>query len=105
FFEPRDAADVAALLRAAADAGERVLTLGAGANLLVLDGVIDAVVIHPTRLDAVRIAGEEVHAGAGVALTSLIAATTNVGLGSLEALAGIPAQIGGAVAMNAGGRY
>jgi UDP-N-acetylenolpyruvoylglucosamine reductase len=104
-FEPRDAADVAAFLKAAAAAGERVLVLGSGANLLVADEGVDAVVLHPVRLNSVTIDGGRVRAGAGTPLTELIARTTDVGLSGLEALAGIPAQVGGAVAMNAGGRW
>lgn len=104
-FEPRDAADVAAFLKAAAAAGERVLVLGSGANLLVADEGVDAVVLHPVRLNSVTIDGGLVRAGAGTPLTELIARTTDVGLSGLEALAGIPAQVGGAVAMNAGGRW
>lgn len=104
-FLPRDAADVAAFLKAAAEAGVRVLVLGSGANLLVADAGVDAAVVHPRALASVRFDGETVVAGAGVPLTELIAATTNVGLGGLEVLAGIPAHVGGAVAMNAGGRW
>ncbi|HYC76647.1 MAG TPA: UDP-N-acetylmuramate dehydrogenase [Planctomycetota bacterium] len=105
FFEPADAVEVAAFLRAARAAGVRTLVLGAGANLLVADGGVDAAVIHPARLDRIEIDGDRVRAGAGVSLTELIARTTDAGLGGLETLAGIPAQIGGAIAMNAGGRW
>jgi UDP-N-acetylmuramate dehydrogenase len=105
FFNPRDAADTAAFLAWASAAGVRVLVLGSGANLLVADEGVDAAVIHPENLAEIRIEGDRVRAGAGASLTELIAATTNVGLAGLEGLAGIPAQVGGAVAMNAGGRY
>lgn len=104
-FEPRDADDLAAFLRTAMAEGLATAVLGAGANLLVSDAGCDAVVIRPVRLVGVEITGERVRAEAGVGLTELIARTTDLGLGGLEALAGIPAQIGGAVAMNAGGRY
>ena len=43
-------------------------------------------------------------AGAGVTLASLMRATKEVGLAGLEKLCGIPAHVGGAVAMNAGTR-
>jgi UDP-N-acetylenolpyruvoylglucosamine reductase len=105
FFTPRDARDAADFLHAAAAAGRRVLVLGSGANLLVADQGVEDAVLHPAELKELRIEGETVRAGAGLGLTELIAATTNVGLGGLEGLAGIPAQVGGAVAMNAGGRY
>ena len=41
-------------------------------------------------------------AGAGCTLPSLLRATKDAGLAGLERLTGIPAQVGGAVAMNAG---
>jgi UDP-N-acetylmuramate dehydrogenase len=48
--------------------------------------------------------GCRITAGAGVTLPSLLRATKEVGLAGLETLTGIPAQVGGAVAMNAGTR-
>ena len=104
-FEPRDVDDLAAFLRTAKAEGIATVVLGAGANLLVSDGGVGGVVIRPVHLVGVEISGERVRTEAGVGLTELIARTTDLGLGGLEALAGIPAQIGGAVAMNAGGRY
>jgi UDP-N-acetylmuramate dehydrogenase len=46
--------------------------------------------------------GEEAVAGAGVSLSALIREAAAIHLGGLECLVGIPATIGGAVAMNAG---
>ncbi len=103
--EPRDAADAADVLRALASCRECYGILGGGSNLLVGDDPLEYPVIHPAKLDAVAIDGETVRVGAGVTLSNLIARTTDVGLGGLERLAGIPGQIGGAIAMNAGGRY
>ncbi len=103
--EPRDAADAALCLSALREAGECYGILGGGSNLLVGDEPLQFVVLHPSRLDSVSIDGSHVRAGAGVTLSNLIARTTDAGLGGLETLAGIPGQIGGAIAMNAGGRY
>src|SRR6185503_461831 len=41
----------------------------------------------------------------GYNFASLVKETTAEGLGGLESLAGIPAQVGGAIRMNAGGRH
>jgi UDP-N-acetylmuramate dehydrogenase len=46
-----------------------------------------------------------VRAGAGTLLQGLVSAAGRRGLGGLEPLVGIPATVGGAVVMNAGGRY
>src|SRR5439155_492726 len=46
--------------------------------------------------------GEEALAGAGVSLSALIREAAALKLGGIESLVGIPASIGGALAMNAG---
>jgi UDP-N-acetylmuramate dehydrogenase len=46
--------------------------------------------------------GEEAIAGAGVSLSALIREAAALNLGGIECLVGIPATIGGALAMNAG---
>ena len=54
------------------------------------------------RLDTVVRDGTLVTAGAGASLPSLLRSTRELGLAGLEVLTGIPAVVGGAVAMNAG---
>ncbi len=81
--------------------------LGLGANLLVGDEGVNGAVF---RLDAeawrtVRYDGRCVEAGAGVDLQKLVLRTIRQGLEGIECLAGIPATMGGAVRMNAGGKY
>ena len=81
--------------------------LGDGANLLVDDDGVDELVVGLTEgeFKAFRVDNERVFAGAGVKLPRLINHTVNNGLAGLEVLAGIPATIGGAIVMNAGGAY
>lgn len=83
--------------------------LGDGANLLVLDGGVRELVVTLAQGQFVEVeidvAGGLVRAGAGAKLPQLITATARAGLGGLETLAGIPASIGGAVRMNAGGAF
>ena len=81
--------------------------LGKGCNLLVADAGVPGVVI---RLDAdafstVAVDGATVTAGAGADLQKLLLQTVRLGLSGLETLGGIPASVGGAARMNAGGRY
>lgn len=86
------------------DASARVL--GDGANLLVDDDGVGGVV-----LSMCTFAGVEMHddgrviAEAGAGLPGLVVESVRAGLGGLEGLAGIPATIGGAVKMNAGGTF
>lgn len=87
--------------------------LGDGANLLVADEGVDELVVSLNSgvfgdftiglADARGYA--TVSAGAGVHMFKLINATVEAGLTGLENLAGIPASVGGALVMNAGGKY
>lgn len=89
-------------------AGQRVRVLGDGANLLVDDDGIDGVVVSLQHLDRVDWgAGERplVSAQAGAKLPQLITEAVRRGIAGLEGLAGIPASVGGAVVMNAGGKF
>ena len=77
--------------------------VGGGNNLLVRDRGIRGVVLKLEGcLGRAEFHGEEAIAGAGVSLSALIREAAALNLGGLECLVGIPATIGGAVAMNAG---
>lgn len=83
--------------------------VGDGANLLVGDDGVGELVV---ALDAPELSQIEidslsgrVEVGAGAPLPKVISATVKAGLGGLERIAGIPASIGGAIAMNAGGSF
>ncbi len=85
-----------------------LLVLGEGANLLVDDAGIDRLVVS---LQSPAFQGVEfdpsglVRAGAGVSLPRLITQCVKRGLAGIETLAGIPATVGGATVMNAGGAF
>lgn len=94
----------------ASDPNLRVL--GDGANLLVDDdGVADLVValtapaFTEVRWDDPAGRAGLVTAGAGANLPRLITEAVRRGLGGVEGLGGIPATLGGAVRMNAGGAF
>jgi UDP-N-acetylmuramate dehydrogenase len=87
------------------DPGLRVF--GDGANLLVDDPGVSELVVELTEFTSVRrddTTGAMI-AGAGVNLFDLINQTVRVGLAGLEGLGGIPATVGGAAIMNAGGAF
>lgn len=85
--------------------------LGSGANVLVADDGVDGVVV---RLDAPAFQfiawqqgtrDEPTRIGAGVDLMALVQESARRALTGLSQLAGIPATVGGAIRMNAGGAY
>lgn len=96
-------------LRRALDVDPDLLVLGDGANLLVDDDGVPNLVVALTapefRTATIDDATGLVRAPAGVDLRKLITETVRRGLAGLEVLAGIPASIGGAVVMNAGGAF
>jgi UDP-N-acetylmuramate dehydrogenase len=91
-------------------AGHTVRVLGDGANLLVEDGGVDGVVLDLCGLDGVEVVADEgdrevLRVGAGKRLPRLVVQTVREGLSGLEHLGGIPASVGGAAVMNAGGAF
>jgi UDP-N-acetylmuramate dehydrogenase len=77
--------------------------IGAGSNILVPDEGINGLVIKFGKsLGFIEFDGTKARAGAGAMLPTLAREATRRGLSGLEALAGIPGTVGGAVAMNAG---
>jgi UDP-N-acetylmuramate dehydrogenase len=81
--------------------------LGKGANVLVRDeGFAGAVIkLSEPAWEVTRFDDPRVHAAAGVDFPRLVRQTIARGLLGLEALAGIPGTVGGAVRMNAGGKH
>lgn len=106
---PDDTDQLATVVALGAELDVPVRVIGKGANLLVADGTVDGIVValdaphfRRTEIDA---ATGTVLAGGGSNLEQLITATVRSGLAGLEALAGIPATVGGALCMNAGGAF
>ncbi len=83
-----------------------VRVLGLGSNLLVSEGGVPGVVIRlKGEFAEYSFDGKTLHAGAGTDLRKLIPESVRRGLDGLWQVAGFPATIGGALAMNAGGRW
>jgi len=82
--------------------------LGAGSNLLVSDaGVPDRVIRLGRAFNDLRSVDgpPELWLGAATPLPGLVRRAQKLGLSGLEGLLGVPAVLGGAVAMNAGTRF
>ena len=107
FITPHSIADLQEVLKRCGENNISVKILGLGSNLLVRDeGFRGAVVrLDTPDFSKAEFDGDTLVAGAGVNLGNLVLESVRKGLGGLEALSGIPGTVGGAVKMNAGGRF
>ena len=108
---PRSADSLSLLLQRCHNEEIPFRVLGRGANILIDDIGVDGVVVkldHPC-FNQFRFTVEgseiELHAMAGKDVAALLMECARCGHGGLEAMAGIPSTIGGAIRMNAGGVY
>ena len=102
--EPHGEVELAQLVRVCRGHDVPLRVLGGGSNLLIGDAGVRGVVVKLDALSRVVRDGSRLTAGAGVTLPSLLRMAREQGLAGLEVLTGVPAQVGGAVAMNAGTR-
>jgi UDP-N-acetylmuramate dehydrogenase len=95
------------VVKTCSENGIDTYVLGFGSNLLINDKGVKGAVIKLSGDDFSRISfsGETLTAGAGVELNKIVLDCVRKGLGGIEALAGIPGSVGGAVRMNAGGNF
>jgi len=84
--------------------GLPVFVLGGGTNLLVKDEGIKGVVIR-IGSKQIQVKNDIITVETGYSLAHLVAKSIERGLTGLEAMAGVPGSVGGAIAMNAGGKY
>lgn len=139
--EPSHPEEMIAAWNEARSRGYTPRVLGGGANLLVADGLHDAVVIATERMSRVfrpradqdpygdpeegddnkasamlqvvptaeialdRERDPRLVAWAGAGMPGLVRIARDLGWTGIEGLAGVPGQVGGGVAMNAGGRW
>ncbi len=102
--EPRNENSLAELIRFCQRENLPLFIIGRGSNLLVRDGGIRGVVVHPCGgdFDKIEVIGNEITAGAGAKLKEVAYAGKAAGLGGLEWMEGIPGAVGGGLRMNAG---
>jgi UDP-N-acetylmuramate--alanine ligase len=102
--EPQSEHAFGELIRFCRDEQLPLFAIGRGSNLLVRDGGIRGVVVHPRGgiFEKIEIDASEITAGAGVKLRQVAYAARAANLGGLEWMEGIPGEVGGALRMNAG---
>jgi len=104
--QPKDLESLMQIIGLCRSESMPVVIAGNGSNLLIKDKGIKACVINlnTAYFKSLKVEADSVTAGAGLGLSRLINVFCKEGLSGLESLAGIPATVGGALAMNAGGK-
>ena len=102
----RSVEELQRVVQAARDAGEPLHVLGGGSNVLVSDAGVRGVVIRLRLTGVSQSQPDRVRAEAGLTMNGLVRWMVGRGLAGLEAWAGTPGTIGGAIHGNAhyGGR-
>ena len=99
--ETRSAPELLDAVRIARAAHAPVVLLGGGSNVLVSDAGVRGLVIRPRGGEIGMIGDRLVRADAAVTINGLVRWTINRGLAGLEAWAGTPGTVGGAIYGNA----
>lgn len=104
--ETRNSDEMVAALRLARAANVPATILGGGSNVLVADSGVRGLVIRARGGEVHELAEERIRADAAVTINGLVRWTINHGRAGLEAWAGTPGTVGGAIFGNAhfGGR-
>jgi UDP-N-acetylmuramate dehydrogenase len=104
--EPHSSDEIVAALRLAQAHGVRVTLLGGGSNVLVGDRGVPGLVIRPRGGHIEQLDHARIRADAPTTINGLVRWTIHRGIAGLEAWAGTPGTVGGAIYGNAhfGGR-
>lgn len=104
WIEPSTIAGFARLVSGCREMGLAMRVVGRGSNLLIRDGGIDGVVVHPSGgdFDRVDVRQNWIEAGAGARFKKLASAAQKAGIAGFEWMEGIPGNVGGGIRMNAG---
>jgi UDP-N-acetylmuramate dehydrogenase len=94
-------ADLEQAIALARDARLPISVLGGGSNVLVSDAGVRGLVVRVRGGDVRQVDASTIRADAGVTINGLVRWTVNHGLAGIEAWAGTPGTVGGAVYGNA----
>lgn len=101
FIETRNEQEMVEALKIARAAGVKVTVLGGGSNVLISDRGLRGLVIRPKGGTVTPVGDQLVRADAAVTINGLVRWTINRGYAGLEAWAGTPGTVGGAIYGNA----
>ena len=99
--ETRNSDEIVKALAVARAAGVRVTILGGGSNVLIADAGVRGLVIRPRGGDIAHVDNARVRADAAVTINGFVRWTINHAAAGLEAWAGTPGTVGGAIFGNA----
>jgi UDP-N-acetylmuramate dehydrogenase len=99
--ETRSGDEIVTAMKLAREAGVKVTLLGGGSNVLIADAGIRGLVIRPRGGEVTAVGDRLVRADAAVTINGLVRWTINRGFAGLEAWAGTPGTVGGAIYGNA----
>ena len=99
--ETRNSDEIVRALSVAARCGAPVTMLGGGSNVLVSDAGVRGLVVRPRGGAITKAGGSLVRADAGVTINGLVRWTVLHACAGLEAWAGTPGTVGGAIFGNA----
>lgn len=103
--EPKDLLGLRRLLDFVRNHEVAYYILGGGSNVLFSDSTFEGVIIRMHHLRRFHCDGNDLVIGAGFSTAAAVKRAAKMGLSGFECLVGIPGTVGGAVAMNAGGKY
>jgi UDP-N-acetylmuramate dehydrogenase len=99
--EARRSDDVRRILSLAREHGVPVTVLGGGSNVLIADVGLRGIVVRIHGGEVVHVDGARIRADGGVTINGLVRWTISHGVAGLEAWAGTPGTVGGAIHGNA----
>ena len=102
FITPKDLEEFLDLLKYLKENNIKYMILGNGSNTIFSSKEFDGVIINLNNLNSMEITDDRIYVEAGYQLIKLSIDALNNDLSGLEFAAGIPANIGGAIFMNAG---
>ena len=101
FLETRSEDEIVRAVKLAHASAVSVTMLGGGSNVLISDRGIRGLVIRPRGGDVTPVGDRIVRADAAITINALVRWTINRGYAGLEAWAGTPGTVGGAIFGNA----
>jgi UDP-N-acetylmuramate dehydrogenase len=101
FVETQSEEEIVAAIKAAHASATKITVLGGGSNVLISDRGIRGLVIRPKGGSVTAVGDRLVRADAAITINGLVRWTINRGYAGLEAWAGTPGTVGGAIYGNA----